>query len=187
MVIFLDIGKQIFQIRKAKGLTIKDVSMMSGVTPSLISQIEHNKANPSLTTLLSLANSFNINVIDFFKDGEGADTNQLVTRSSERRLIKTGVNAEYYLLTSKIFNDIEFLFCVYQEGGASSKEMISHSKNGYEAGIILSGKFKVELEEQVYILNVGDSIYFESYKPHRITNIADSEGTAIWINSPASF
>ena len=183
----MDIGKQVFQIRKEKGLTIKDVSMMSGVTPSLISQIEHNKANPSLATLLSLANSFNINVIDFFKDDNNSDTENLVTRVIERRLIKTGINAEYYLLTSKIFNNIEFLYCVYKENGSSSKDMISHSEDGYEAGIILSGKFKVELEDQVYILNAGDSIYFESNKPHRITNISDSIATAIWIDSPASF
>ena len=185
----MDIGKQVLRIRKEKGLTIKDVSMMSGVTPSLISQIEHNKANPSLATLLSLANSFNINVIDFFKDDDANNGDSPVIRSSERRLVKTGVKAEYYLLTSKIFDNIEFLYCIYEEGGASSKEMISHSESdkGYEAGIILSGKFKVELEDQVYILNAGDSIYFKSCRPHRITNISESVGTAIWIDSPASF
>ena len=102
----MDIGKQILRIRKEKGLTIKDVSLMSGVTSSLISQIEHNKANPSLSTLLSLANSFNINVIDFFKD-DSPDSEHLVTRVSERTLVKTGVNVEYYLLTNKIFNNIE--------------------------------------------------------------------------------
>lgn len=182
----MDIGKQILRIRKEKGLTIKDVSLMSGVTSSLISQIEHNKANPSLSTLLSLANSFNINVIDFFKD-DSPDSEHLVTRVSERTLVKTGVNVEYYLLTNKIFNNIEFLYCIYQVGGASSKELISHGETGYEAGIIISGKFKVEIEDQIHILNAGDSIYYESSKPHRVSNISDSVGITIWIDAPASF
>ena len=45
----------------------------------------------------------------------------------------------------------------------------------------------MEIEDQIHILNAGDSIYYESSKPHRVSNISDSVGITIWIDAPASF
>ncbi len=181
----MEIGSRISKIRKDKKLTLKDVAVMSGVTPSLISQIENDKANPSIATLMALAKAYDVNVVDFF-NSEVKEEHGVVIRSSERTLIRKGSNVNYYLLTTELFDEMEFLYCVYEKGGCSSELPEAHS-HGHEAGFVLSGKLKVEIEEEVYVLNDGDSISFDSTKKHKISNLMDGTTLAVWVDSPAIF
>ncbi len=50
------VGKRMREIRTRKGLTVKEVAQYARVTPSLIGQLEHGKANPSLSVLSLVAN-----------------------------------------------------------------------------------------------------------------------------------
>ena len=181
----MDVGARIAKIRKDKKLTLKDVSIMSGVTTSLISQIENNKANPSLTTLMALAKACDVNVVSFFSEDTPSEQG-IVLRSSERTLFHKGVNADYYLLTTELHDDMEFLYCVYEKDGCSSLEQEAHA-HGHEAGFVLSGKLKVEIEDEIYILNPGDSISFDSTRKHRIVNMIDGQTLAVWVDTPPNF
>lgn len=181
----MEIGQRISKIRKEKKLTLKDVTVMSGVASSLISQIENDKANPSLATLMALAKAYDVNVVDFFSKTETRE-HGVVIRSSERTLFRKGISAEYYLLTTELFDELEFLYCVYEKGGRSSANLESHT-HGHEAGFVISGKLKVEIDEEVYVLNSGDSISFDSTRKHRITNLMDGRTLAIWVDTPAIY
>lgn len=61
------ISKNIKQIRNEKRLTLRELSELSGVSKSTISDIENNKVNPSTNTLEKLAKGLSVNVEDFFK------------------------------------------------------------------------------------------------------------------------
>ena len=64
----MTVGQRICSIRKEKGLTIKDVSLMSKIAPGRISQIENDKANPSLNTLTAIATALDINISRLFEE-----------------------------------------------------------------------------------------------------------------------
>ena len=182
----IEIGQSISEIRKEKKLTLKDVSVMSGVATSLISQIENNKANPSLSTLMALAKAFDVNVADFFIK-EAPKAHGIVVRSSERPLIRQVVDGKLYLLNHELVNGMEFLYCTFDKGGSSSTELEVHS-HGHEIGFVISGKLKVELGEEIYVLNTGDSITYDATRPHRITNMTDGQSIALWcVDSPEKF
>lgn len=176
-------GQKIRQIRREQNLTLNDVARMTGLTESLLSQIENSKANPSITTLLLISKALNTPAGVFFDISE--PTNSPVVRKNERPLSHTANGISYYLLTPHLEEKtIEVLYNEFQPN-AAIEEKIRHE--GVECGVVLSGKLEVTIEDTVYVLNAGDSITIDSNRPHRIRNLADTVSTAIWIDSPPSF
>lgn len=181
----MGIGENISRIRKEKGLTIRDVATMAGVTPSLISQIENDKANPSLATLMALAKSLNTEVISFF-DRKHDTSASPVVRSAERVRLNGTDDWATYLLTNENFDMFSANISIIKPGADSIRYPEMHPKNlttGHEFGFVISGKIELTLEETIYVLNAGDSICFEAQKRHRITNTSNADATVIWVNT----
>ncbi len=179
----MKIGNTVREIRKQKKLTIKDVAATSGIAPSLISQIENDKANPSLSTLIAVATALEVPIMSFF--GDNSKSNEPVVRAAERTLIKERPNSEFYSLTNDIIGNFEFLYCVYQKGGQSNTEVYTHK--GAEALFLIKGKLEIEIDSRKYILNEGDSIAFDSENPHLARNLSDGESIAITVNTPPTY
>jgi transcriptional regulator with XRE-family HTH domain len=176
-------GQKIREVRRGQNLTLSDVARMTGLTESLLSQIENSKANPSITTLLAISKALNTPAGSFFDTAEAKDSP--VIRKNDRRLSRTSNLINYYLLTPSLEDSpIEVLYNEFQPG-ADTGDTIRHE--GVECGIVLEGKLEVTIDGTVYILNAGDSITINSDQPHKIRNISDKTSTAIWIDSPPTF
>lgn len=185
----MGIGKNISQIRKDRGLTIKDVATMAGVTPSLISQIENDKANPSLSTMLALAKALSTDITSFFdgKDKGAVSSSSPVVRASERVRIDSSNSDEWatYLLTNRNFEKFCANTSIIKPGADSANYPEMHPENlttGYEFGFVISGKLQIQLDGDIYILNAGDSICFEATKKHRLINNTNSDVTVLWVD-----
>jgi len=171
------------QIRKEKKLTLKDVAHMTGLTESLISQIENRKANPSVATLFAISRTLGVAIGDFFEEENGPGSP--VIRTSDRSVVHTASGITYYLLNhQRAETPVEVLWVEY-EAGSSTGKLITHA--GTECGIVLKGKIEVKTESDTFVLNAGDSITLDSTAPHMISNLSDDTTTAIWINSPPTF
>ena len=180
----MELGSTIRRIRKEKRLTLKDVAHMTGLTESLLSQIENNKAQPSIASLMAISKALSTPIAYFF-DQEDSQAASPVLRSSERPVVHTKSGITYYLLTQHIEEaQIEMLYAEY-ETGASTEVM--HTHTGYECGLVLEGKLEIKLNEDRYVLNRGDSITIPSSQPHNIINIYDGLTIAIWVNNPPTF
>lgn len=156
---------------------------MTGLTESLLSQIENSKANPSITTLLSISKALNTPAGAFFETS--TEHNSPVVRKNERPLSQTSNGINYYLLTPDLSDSpIEVLYNEFQPG-ADTGESIRHE--GVECAVVLEGKLEVTIDERVYILNAGDSITINSDTPHKVRNISERVSSAVWIDSPPSF
>ena len=81
----MKIGERIRALRKAKGLSIADVSEQSGIPESTIYGIEGHMVSPPLGNIVSLAKVFEISVGDFF--GEGGDSPYCIVRSGDRKTV----------------------------------------------------------------------------------------------------
>lgn len=180
----MDLGSTIRRIRKEKMLTLKDVAHMTNLTESLLSQIENNKAQPSITSLMAISKVLNTPIAYFF-DQDDSHAGSPVLRSSERPVVHTKSGITYYLLSQNVEEtQIEMLYAEYEKGASTE---VMHTHSGYECGIVLEGKLEVKLNEDRYILNRGDSITIPSSQPHDIANIYDGVTTAIWVNNPPTF
>lgn len=177
------IGRKIRQARKKQDLTIKMLAERTSLTQSLISQIETEKANPSLSSLIAIAKALGVTVGSFFDDNEVL-TNPVV-RAKERRSIRTNTGITYYLLTPELRNKrAEFLLGVYGKG-SSTEKLWTHE--GEEYGLVLEGALEVTIEDTTYTLRRGDSIVIDSRKPHMLRNIRNGKTVTIWVDSPPTF
>ena len=180
----MELGSTIRRIRKEKRLTLKDVAHMTGLTESLLSQIENNKAQPSVSSLVAISKALNT-PIGFFFEQEDSRTASPVLRSSERPVVHSQSGITYYQLTQNTEEtQIEVLYADYERGASTE---IMHTHEGYERGIVLEGKLEVKIDADRYVLNRGDSIAIPSSQTHSVINIFDGPSTAIWVNNPPTF
>jgi transcriptional regulator with XRE-family HTH domain len=162
---------------------LQDLAKLTGVTRSMLSQIENNKSLPSLTTLQLVSQALGVPMGSLFESEEALDSPVLKKQDRKRLQTKNGVT--FFSLTPKLKNHrIEVLYNIYEPGGATGP---LYAHQGEECGIVLKGHLEVFWDGKDYLLEEGDTIFIDSSKPHRIRNIGTSEAIAVWINSPPSW
>lgn len=182
----MSLGSNIRQFRLAKKLTMKEVADAVGVTVSLISQIENDKANPSINTLLSISNVLGENIAHFFNEYSDS-ANAFVTRHQDLKPTGSTDNGRVqYYLTHKNLTELSVLRTVWEPGASTYKtpEHDHPSQSGYEFGYVLRGKLSVDIEGSAYLLEQGDAITFEAEKIHNLTNVNDGVTETIWVVIP---
>jgi transcriptional regulator with XRE-family HTH domain len=105
-----------------------------------------------------------------------------VVRPNERKVLVLDSGVTWESLISSHREKTDFMFVRYEVGGSSTLEdrLIRHV--GTEYGFILKGTLQIALGFDTYVLNAGDSISFDSSRPHRLYNVGDVAVEAIWVN-----
>lgn len=170
-------SEKVRDVRKQKGLTLQKLSEKTGLSSSLLSQIERGLVDPTVSTFWKICAALNI-PFSFFFDGDKETT--LVVRKDQRRVVElSDSNVRYHELTPNNHSgSIDFILVEIQPGEIKEVELVSHS--GEECGFVLQGSLKVCLGSQEIILNEGDSISFQSMTPHRYINPGNDISLSIW-------
>lgn len=188
-----NLGQKVREARLAQNLTLREVARRAGLTASLISQIERGLANPSVSSLLSIANVLGLPMDYFFDTGARAAAaapvvvNQQpvsgevvpVVRSADRDIVHIAGGVQWHRLTPKHDQAIEFIELRYDVGASSGD--LAYQHRGREYGVLLQGRLLIELGFNKYILEPGDSISFDCTMPHRIVNVGDVPVIGIWV------
>jgi transcriptional regulator with XRE-family HTH domain len=178
------VGSRLRSIRKERDLSIQQVAANVGLSIGMISQIERGISTPSLRSLRLLANTFNVPVSWFFSAPHEPAESRHIVRRAQRRLLKvahTGVVQE--LLSPESPGQIEIYEILLEPGGSSDGEAYSHQ--GEKAGLVISGRLHLWVDQERYVLRHGDSFRFSSTQPHRFANPSPRETRLIWIVSSA--
>jgi mannose-6-phosphate isomerase-like protein (cupin superfamily)/DNA-binding XRE family transcriptional regulator len=198
-------GEHLREARHARRLSLRELAQRLGVSPSLISQIETGRANPSVSTLYAIAGELDVSLDELLfndrrppdpvDDGPGTATARAgvggavpaptvmsdpVQRAGTRQRIRLASGVQWDRLTTTSEPGIEFLHVTYEVGGASSPESEYQRHAGHEWGYVLSGRLQVRIGFEEYILEPGDSISIDSTIPHRLATIGDVPVEAIW-------
>jgi quercetin dioxygenase-like cupin family protein len=80
---------------------------------------------------------------------------------------------------------MEPLLFKMNEKAASGPSMYKHY--GQEFALVIKGTVEITLNDAVYVLKKGDSIYFNSSTPHSFRNVGKEEAEAIWVVTPPTF
>jgi quercetin dioxygenase-like cupin family protein len=192
----MELTEKLKLLRVQRRMTLQNLSEKSGVSISLLSQIERGLSAPTITTLQKIANSLEITLSSLFSDNETAapvsftkgkppnsDGVSVVRKGDRKRLIMPW-GADYEMLSPNLQHKIEFILLHYP-AGTELEEFYSH--HGEECGIVLEGRFRGIIGDQEIILEAGDSIYYDSSIPHRWENAEETEVRAIWAITPPSF
>ncbi len=182
------IGLKIREMRKHRGVTLKDFSQKVGVTASLISQIERGVAAPSISSLKKISDVLGIPIASFFGEEQGnllQNDFSPIVRKNERKILHPSPGVTYHLLTKNLQGKIEFLLAFYGVGASTGPKPYTH--RGEECALVLKGKLEVQIGSSVYKLEKDDSISFSCEIPHRIRNVGKVPAVSIWCITPPSF
>ncbi len=181
------IGDQLRARRHELGLSLRELADRLGVSASLISQIERGRANPSVSTLYALVGHLDVSLDELlFNDRrsgqaatEAAGTGP-IQRGNERHRIRLASGVLWERLTTTSEPGVEFLYVIYEVGGASSSEDAFQRHSGHEWGYVMSGTLRVTIGFREYVLEPGDAVSLDSTTPHRLANAGDVPVHAIW-------
>lgn len=181
----MDLGSKIKELRRKRGMTLQQVAEKSGLSPSLLSQIERNLVSTSVGSLWKIAEALGVPIGYFFFDKGEEDSYFVVKKDKRKKIVLPESKVTYELLSPDLKRRIEFLIVEIQPGECNTEEKIAHE--GEECGLVLKGKLKVKWGEREFVLEEGDSIYFDSTVPHRFQNIGDDVSVSVWAMTPPSF
>lgn len=178
----MKLGEKIRKLRKDQKISIEHLVQMSGLSTGLISQMERDITVPSVVSLWEVAKALNVHINYFFDEYEN---NEPVIRKQDRKkIIIPNSNITYELLSPKD-KKMEFLMVKIEAGMCSSDDQICHE--GEECGYMMQGRMKIKWGSKEFILEEGDSIYFDSTVPHRFVNIGNITAISVWSMTPPSF
>jgi transcriptional regulator with XRE-family HTH domain len=198
------VGERLRTHRQEAGLSLRALARAVGVSPSLISQIEHGKATPSVGTLYAIVSKLDISLDELFFDAPrgaaapepeveldadhpAAHTNRWeapsegpVLRAANRLSLTLATGVRWERLTASHDPNVEFLHCTYPVGSESCPPDALMTHAGAEYGIVLEGRLGATVGSESYELEPGDSIAFDSRTPHRLWAIGSDPVLAIW-------
>ena len=157
-----------------------------GVSASLISQVETGKTQPSVSTLFALSNHLGVSMDELLGISAPANTDSRpvaeplfghhgsvkppVQRAAENPVLEMENGVRWERLAIGAGGPADGLLVTYGPGASSSVEGKMMRHNGFEYGFILEGEITMQLDFETYVLAAGDSLQFDSLRPHMFSN-----------------
>lgn len=179
------VGQQLRDLRRARRLSLKELSEQAGLSIGLLSQIERGSSSPSLRSLQALSRALKVPARWFFNDGvvpPAAERDVVVRRGGGRHLHLTGKGIIKELVTPDLSGTLQVLLVRIAPGGSTGDDYYWHP--GEEAGYVMDGSLELWVEEQRFLLEAGDSFRFASQRPHRALNPGEVETRILWVTTP---
>lgn len=170
------IGKRVKTLRIDRRMTLAELGEKANLSTSYLSQIERDRTNPSLTTLMNIARSLNVEPRHFFESG---DDTTLVLRDGSGRQPEMLSPAIAYFALSREGTDIKLqVHRVVIQPGSLLQDFDPYS--GEEMCFVLSGQLTVVVGDETHILETGDSIHYDALLLHNWCNQGDKPCELIW-------
>lgn len=173
------IGARVRELRSQRQLTLQALADMTGLSASLLSLVERGKTSPSIGTLVSVAYALGIHMNDLVP-GDNPSWASPVTRRADQREFSTPAGVTRRVIKDDRARGIEIAINEYAPGGSSAESSLHHE--GYEYGMVWEGTLTVYLANDRHVLKAGDSIGYDSTRPHRICNESKRPTRALWVN-----
>lgn len=175
------IGRQLARLRHQQNLTLTAVARKTGLSVSFLSALERGHANASIASLQKLVHLYKTNVLSLFGGQEQA---KRLVRPRDRKVLEPHPGVKMELLA---FGNVIMEPHLYRIApGASSGGSYHHE--GEEFIYVLQGGLEIWLDEiERYVLEEGDSLYFQSSQAHRWRSLSHKDTVLLWINTPPTF
>lgn len=171
MDINLTVAQNIKAIREAKKLTLDAAAKQTGVSRSMLAQIEKGDVNPTISVLWKIANGYKVS----FTSLTNASGDEIVVISSDTINPIVADDGKYINYPIFTFNE-QRLFETYRieiapDGVLSAQPHLAGTE---EYITVFDGSVDVIVENEIYHLHKGDSIKFKADTSHGYKNAGDN-------------
>ncbi len=168
-----NVGEKIKELRDLKNISREDLAMRSNLDIEQIKKIEEEKVIPSLSPLIKIARSLSVRLGTFLDDYE--ELGPVVSLAGEEKK-----GASFSNKNSESRSHLDFFALASDKAGrhmepflidikpAASNDYMLSSHEGEEFIYVLQGSIEINYGRDVYVLNPGDSIYYDSIVSHNV-------------------
>jgi transcriptional regulator with XRE-family HTH domain len=164
-----EIGPKLRALRLKKKMGLVELGRHTGLSPALLSKIERDRLFPTLPTLLRIALVFSVGLEYFFTGARERPVVAIVRKKDRKRLPEhPGAGEVAYHFECLDYPATERrLNAYYVEFAPIAAEKVRpHEHDGAEIVYLLKGRLAVSFGDETHVLEAGDSMYFDSGRPH---------------------
>lgn len=183
------LGQKVRELRQKNEKTLNNMSEITGLTASYLSQLERDMIEPSLSSLRKIAKALGVPIYTFLDE---EPEKQVVIRKDQRKkldLPNSSITYEFLTPMGHDRDSIDTLEVIYYEldpDSWSSDDFIIHEAD--ECIFVLEGTMNIYLGEDHYVIEKGDSIMIRQNIPHRMFNPSkDVKAIGVSAMSPAVY
>ena len=169
------VGSKIKSIRESKGLSLEEIAERSGLSLEQITSIETDQNLPSLGPLIKIARALGVRLGTFMDDNDALGP--IVTRAKDREADKSisfsndatdaRKHMEYHPLAQhKAGRHMEPFIIDINPENTLNYQLSAHE--GEEFIYVMEGQIELEYGKEKYLLDEGDSIYYDSIVKHHL-------------------
>lgn len=182
------LGHQIRDLRRAKGVTIPELASRIDRSVGWLSQIERGLSEITIAALHQIAAALEVQVSWFFAQGAAPPDDELglVLRRRNRRTLDfhgSGVHEE--ILSPTLSGQLLLVESTFAPGASTGDR--DRERRGEEAGLVLSGTLELRVDGRSLRLEAGDSFAFTRTGPHRCHNPGPVPAVVLWVITPPSY
>jgi transcriptional regulator with XRE-family HTH domain len=182
-----EIGTKLRQLRLRKKIALVDLGRHTGLSASMLSQLENGKLVPTLPTLARIAMVFDVGLEHFFADNR-LKRPFTVVRAEERLRFPerpdSPVPGFYFEVLAFGTGDKSISAYLADFPRHAPKEVREHAHEGSELVHVLEGVLGIHYQSEDHLLQAGDSVYFDASEPHSYFGQSETPARAIIITSP---
>lgn len=160
------VGRRIRHRRQDRGLTLSAVSAATGLNIGYLSQVENDKASPSLETLAALATALDVPIAWFLLD---ASTPPRLVRAADRPVRDGPRGGEMTQVDGGLSRDLAIFETTVPAGTATG----FHAHPGDEHHLVLSGRMRITQGDTVVEAGPGDYVLLDGTLPHDVEVVGD--------------
>jgi len=183
----LRIGRQIRDLRKAKGITISTMAETISKSVGYVSQVERGVSALPIPVLQRICDLLGVQISWFFHSDSQTpmeELNYVVRKEHRRSLNFAGTGMREELLTPRMSGQLQMILTTFAPGAGNSEP---RQRKGEEGGYIQSGVLELTIGDQTFVLNEGDSFSLTGDEPHLARNPSDEETVVLWTMTPAGY
>jgi transcriptional regulator with XRE-family HTH domain len=165
-----NLGRRVKKMRSDRGWSLEELATASGVSRSMLSEIEREKANPTLTVTFRIARAFGMTLQELIESAEPSASKIQVIRAVDRgQVFRSDKQCEIRTLSPlNLEKDVEFYEVTLRPGGALRSQ--PHFEGTREFLTVEEGSVRIESDQDAEELTKGDSGTYRADIAHAIIN-----------------
>jgi transcriptional regulator with XRE-family HTH domain len=179
------LGVRLRRERTLRGLSLAHVATATGLTKSLLSQVERGIAEPSLGSLRKVSLALGVPLSSLF--AETARPGAVLRRSARKEVRWPALGVSYELVSSDDRKAIQMAVVRLAVQGKSCEAPTAGHGAGEECAVVLAGAVDVVVGATRHRLDEGDSITFDCSAPHQYVNAGPAPAVLVAAMSPSVF
>ncbi len=173
----MKIGKRLKEIRKSKGLTLFELSNLSGLSVSFLSNVEREANSPTLDNISKLCTSLNIDIAEFLSPSNQKIRKLHTKRNEFEELfdLKSGIKYELAFCGNKTYKCV----CITIDENCDRTEFcVGIPEDNFI--FITKGIMEIEIGGEKHILQEHDIMFIPSRIEHTYKKLCEGECVSYW-------